>query len=73
MEESKRQEPIAISGLWFRTDHTGRRVDVLIEVDGKWHEVAYLPGTGQGVGSEIIEPLGLREAIEKRKPIGVHV
>lgn len=68
-----KQEPIAISGLWFRTNHTGTRIDVLIEVDGKWHEVAELPGTGEGVGSEIIEPLGLREAMEKQKPIKVHV
>jgi hypothetical protein len=68
-----KQEPITISGLWFRTNHTGTRVDVLIEVNGLWHKVAELPGTGQGVGSEIIEPLGLREAIERQKPIQVHV
>jgi len=45
---------------------------VLIEVDGKWHEVAELPGDGSGPTSYIIEPLGLRSAIEEQKPNLIH-
>lgn len=67
------KEPIAISGLWFRTNAAGTRIDVLIEVDGKWQEVAELPGIGQGPGSHIIEPLGMREAIKEQKPIKVQI
>lgn len=62
------QEPIPITGMWFRSDHTGRRMTVLIEVNGQWHEVAEFEGTGQGVTSHTIEPLGLRVAIDRKRP-----
>ena len=59
-----RQEPIPVTGLWFRSDHTGRKMRVLIEVDDKWQEVAEFNGDAQGVTSHIIEPLGLRVVID---------
>lgn len=67
-----KQEPIAISGLWFRSDATGKRVIILIEVDGEWHEVAAMKGDGQGPLSHCIHPLGLREAMERRQPKEIH-
>ncbi len=68
-KKKMKQEPIAISGLWFRSNAEGSRIAVLIEVDGKWQEIAELPGNAQGPMSHIIEPLGMRSAIEKQKPI----
>lgn len=65
------QEPISITGLWFRSNHTGERMDVLIETDGEWKEVASFRGGGQGVTSHIIEPLGLRVAIQEERPTEV--
>jgi hypothetical protein len=61
--------PMTISGMWFRSDHTGRRLTLLIEVDGQWEEIVELKGDGQGITSHIIEPLALRNAIEDKRPI----
>ena len=71
-KKKMKQEPIAISGLWFRSNAEGSRITVLIEVDGKWQQVAELPGNAQGPTSHIIEPSGMRSAIEQQKPIQAH-
>jgi hypothetical protein len=61
--------PISISGIWVRSDHTGRRITLLIEVDGQWEEIIEMKGDGQGITSHIIEPLALRNAIEDKQAI----
>lgn len=61
--------PLSISGVWVRSDHTGRRITLLMEVDGQWEEVIEMKGDGQGIASHIIEPLALRNAIEDKRPI----
>jgi hypothetical protein len=66
------QESIPISGLWFRSNANGTRIDVLIEIDKEWKEVASFSGNGQGITSHIVEPLGIRVAIQCEQPMEIN-
>jgi len=66
------QEPLPISGLWFRANAQGTRIIVLVEFEGRWYEVAEFKGAGDGPTSHIVEPLGLRVAIQEGKPAQIH-
>ena len=51
------QTPVVISGLWLRRE--GRHAVVLVERDGRWHEVIREPLDAQF--SCIVEPNGIRK------------
>lgn len=57
------QAPIPITGVWLRTaggeSGPGRRLEVLVEVDGNWRLIQSEPTNHDGEISHITEPLGI--------------
>ncbi len=61
------KDKIEIEGLMVRT--LGNRVLVEVEIDGKWHVVIQEKVDSiEGTFSNIIEPRGIRTAIERGFP-----
>ncbi len=61
-------ESIEITGLMVRT--LGQYICVEVEIDGKWHVVIreFIGNTETSI-SHIIEPRGIRAAIERGYPV----
>jgi hypothetical protein len=62
-----RSPPIAIEGVWCRKlgSGTDQRIEVLVEVDGKWRLIQTHRGlTLDGELSHITEPGGIADAPE---------
>lgn len=61
------KEPIEITGLMLRNE--GQYVIVEVEINGEWHQVIKeYSGFVESAFSHIIEPIGIRTAIERGYP-----
>lgn len=62
------QPPVAVTGVWLRTaggeSGPDRRLEVLVEVDGKWRLIQSEPTNQFGEISHITEPAGILSAPE---------
>ncbi|MDP2270904.1 MAG: hypothetical protein Q8K32_09250 [Archangium sp.] len=62
-----RQPPVGVTGVWLRTaggEAGPRRLEVLVEVDGKWRLLQSEPTNHFGAISHITEPAGIELAPE---------